>query len=106
MFVGFRDSQNTQRFFIYTELIYYGKAIPVQALKTGPWGSKRLRLVLSRHEKIVRLSALRTGRFYPLEIFLVLIFVHATGRIMSMKNSIDTIATFHIVAQRIHLLPL
>jgi hypothetical protein len=34
---------------------------------TGPWGSRRLRprFRVSRHEKVVRLSALRTGRLYP-----------------------------------------
>ena len=44
-----------------------GKAFPLQAW-TGPWGSRRLRLpeVLdSRHVKVVRLSALRTGLLYP-----------------------------------------
>jgi hypothetical protein len=49
--------------------------------------------------KVARLSALRTGRLYPQEIFLVLISVRlsrpqshsAAGGIMSMKNSIDTI---------------
>jgi hypothetical protein len=46
---------------------------------------------------VVRLSALRTGLLYTQEIHLVLISFSglqghsATGRIMSMKNSNDTI---------------
>jgi hypothetical protein len=39
------------------------KAIPLQAW-TGPEGSRRL-----GHKKVVRLSALRTGRFYPFTHF-------------------------------------
>jgi hypothetical protein len=53
------------------------KAIPLQAL-TGPWGSSSLRLpefVDNRQKKVVRLSALLTGRLYPQERLLILISV-------------------------------
>jgi hypothetical protein len=57
-----------------------GKAIPLQAW-TGPDGSKGAeapKFQDNRHMKVVRLSALRTGRLYsppPQEIFLVFISV-------------------------------
>jgi hypothetical protein len=78
------------------------KAIPLQAL-TGPEGSMRLRL-----PEFLRQSAHEDGKVVspthrpplPQELFLVLISVRGSrsqgdsvaGRMMSMKNSSDTIA--------------
>jgi len=45
-----------------------GKAIPLQALRLPD-------VKIIGHMKVVRLSALRTGRLYPQELFLVLISV-------------------------------
>jgi len=68
-----------------------------------PWAfqeSEAPRFQDSRNMKVVRLLALRTGRLYSQEIFLVLIsdrgwvdprVIGAAGRIVSMKTSIDTI---------------
>ena len=53
-----------------------GKAVPLQAW-TGPEGSRKLRFpdFVTTAQDGGRLSALRTGRLYPQEIFLVLISV-------------------------------
>ena len=40
------------------------KAIPLQ-VRTGPEGSRIHKFQDNRHTKVVRLSALRTGRLYP-----------------------------------------
>jgi hypothetical protein len=48
-----------------------GRAFPLQAW-AGPWGSRRLRLLIFLTfgtMKVVRSSALRTGRLYPQEFF-------------------------------------
>ena len=58
-------------------LLQKGNAIPVKGW-TGPEGSRKSRFSTykdSRCMKVVGLSALRTSRLYPQEIFLVLISV-------------------------------
>ena len=79
-----------------------GRTIPLQAW-TGPEDSRRLRLPDFKEIgtcKVVRLSALRTSRLYPPENIPGTHFCQrlsqpqghsAAGRIMSMKNSNDTI---------------
>jgi len=68
------------RKFLKMNLLYRllkGKAIPLHACK-GPWGFQEvdaLRFQDNWHMKVVRLSALRTGRLYSQKIFLVRISV-------------------------------
>jgi len=70
------SSHTNQRLWVIT-LVTKGKAIPVQAW-IDPEGSMSLKVQdfkTNRHMKLVKLSALCTGRFNPQEIFVVLIFV-------------------------------
>ena len=75
-----------------------GKAVPLQAW-TGPEGSRKLRLpnYMTTAQDGGRLSALRTSRLYPQEIFLVLISVLQIGKsllrflMVSLEFFIDVI---------------
>jgi len=91
-----------------------GKAVPLQAC-SGPQGSRKLRFpdfVTTAHDSGM-LSALRTGRFYPQEMLLVLISVRgwvdhsAIGRILCqwkipMTPAGIEPATFRFVAQHLN----
>ena len=62
MFLVLRNSFHVIRYPFIELTVGKGKAIPLEAW-TGPEGSRRFQD--TRHMKVVRLAALRTGRLYP-----------------------------------------
>jgi len=122
--LGWWISLLTEIFYIYHPTKYLhilivkkkGKAVPLQ-VRTGPECSRKIRFpdFVTSAQDGGRLSALRTGRLYPQEIFLVLISVRGwvnpraivpSERFYVNDKSTDTSgiepATFRFVTQHIN----
>ena len=75
MFRPFLIRPSSGRRYFVEETVKYIQSVPLQAW-SGPEGSRKLRFPdFMTTAKVVRLSALRTGRIYPQEILMVLISV-------------------------------